>query len=63
MGEEVLVATSISHAPPPLPSHPIQSFVHIRVSYRARRGENRWMPNLVKMTDGVTPPVLNRKSV
>jgi len=63
MGEEVLVAMPTNHAPPPVPTHPIQSFVHVRASYRTRRGGNRWMPNLVKMADGVTPPVLHRKSV
>jgi hypothetical protein len=63
MGKKVLVAMPTSHTPPLLPPHPVQSFLHVRASYRARRCENHWMPNLVKMADGVTPPVLNRKSV
>jgi hypothetical protein len=61
MRKEVLVAMPTSHAPPPVP-HPIQIFIHVEHLTGARRGENCWMPNLMKMADGVTPPVLNRKS-
>jgi hypothetical protein len=57
MGEEVLVTVPTSHAPLPLPPHPISSFVHVEHLTGARRGEICWMPTLVKMADGVTPPV------
>jgi hypothetical protein len=29
----------------------------------AKRGENRWVPNLVNMADGVTPPILNPETL
>jgi hypothetical protein len=48
MGGEVLDAMPTSHAPPPLPPHPIQSFVRVEHCTGARRGENHWMPNLMK---------------
>jgi hypothetical protein len=64
MEEEVLVVMPNSPAPPPLPPHTIQSFVHVEHLTGVRRGEICWMPNLVEMADGVTPPVLqNPESV
>jgi hypothetical protein len=62
MREEVLVAMPTSQAPPPVP-HPIQIFIHVEHRTGARRGENCCMPNLVKMADGLTPSVLNRRSI
>ena len=61
-GEQVLVAVPAGHAPPLLP--PFRSeLTSRRASLRAKKGANLWVPNLVNMAVGTTPPVLNSGSV
>jgi hypothetical protein len=51
-----------SHALPPLPPHPIWSYVLIECLLGVKRCVNFWMPNLVNMAYRITPPVWNPES-
>jgi hypothetical protein len=52
-----------SHAPPHLPPHTIWGDVHVERLLGARRGENRWVRNMMNMAYGLTPPVLKSEYV
>jgi hypothetical protein len=49
-----VVAVPDSRAPPR-----VCSDIHVERLLGAKRGENRWVPNLVEMVDGAKPAVLN----
>jgi len=48
-----------SHARSPLRHHPELSDIHIERLLGAKRGENRWVPQLMNVVVGITPPILN----
>lgn len=58
-----MVVVPVSHAPPTSPPHLIRSDGNLECLLGARRGENRRVPKLANMANGVTPPILNHESV
>jgi hypothetical protein len=55
----VLVAVPASHTPPPLLPRPIRNDDHIERLLGAKRGENRWVPNLMNIAVGGNTSNLN----
>jgi hypothetical protein len=49
----------VSHAWSPLRHHPKLRDIHIERLLGAKRGENRWVQQLINVVVGITPPILN----